>query len=70
MRQHISKKKRKKKFDPGTPFEAGSSDPKLDALPPELQNEANFGQKITSTYLQRFDFELQKKKKKTRYWQV
>ena len=46
--QHILDEKRKKKIDPGTPFEAGSSDPKPNALPTELPNEGVLGQKITS----------------------
>ena len=34
--KHISVEKRKKRFDPGTLFEAGPSDLKLHALPTEL----------------------------------
>ena len=46
MWQHISNKKRKKSLTPGTPFEAGSPDPKSDALPPELQKRGDFWPKI------------------------
>ena len=60
--QHVSDEKKKKKFHPGTQFEAGSFDPKMHALPTELQNEGIFGQKITSAYFKRFDFVLQKKR--------
>ena len=50
--------KKKKKFHPGTLFEAGSSDSKSDALPAELKHKGSIRQKITTTYLERSDFVL------------
>ena len=56
-------KKEKKSLTPGTPFEAGSPDPKSDALPPELQNDGIFGQKINFIFCKDFILNFEKKKR-------
>ena len=53
--------KKGKSFTPGTQFEAGPSDPKPDALPPELSEQKGFCPKNYTYLFIRFDIVVTKK---------